>query len=49
VLRYVYPREVVNASVSFRTAEQGYVLTAVHVAPADGAPAEPSANREREM
>jgi hypothetical protein len=49
VLRYVYPRDVVNASVSFRSAEHGYVLTAVHVAPADAAPVEPSANGEREM
>jgi hypothetical protein len=49
VLRYVYPREVVNASVSFRTADPGYVLTAVHVAPAERPPARPSANRERDM
>lgn len=35
VLRYIYPQASALASVSFRTAEHGYVLTAIHVSPGD--------------
>lgn len=50
VLRYVYPRSVVQAAVSFRSAEHGYVLTAINVMRgADGAPEQPTAETPRDM
>jgi hypothetical protein len=45
VLRYIYPRTVVQAAVSFRSVEHGYVLTGIRVAPADEAPTRPDSTR----
>ena len=38
VLLYRYPREDVQAAVSFRSAEHGFVLTAIDVLPGDAPP-----------
>jgi hypothetical protein len=48
-LNYRYPRASVQAQVSFRPIEHGFELTAIHVSPGEGAPAQPSAGTQREM
>jgi hypothetical protein len=50
VLVYRYPQRDVQAAVSFRSADHGFVLTAIHVSPAGTTPERPdSPDAARDM
>lgn len=48
VLVYRYPQTAVQAAVSFRAAEHGYELTAIHVSPASDGGEQPSSDTTRD-